>query len=95
MLRYQCRFDPGRQHGKTVEVRSVRRSSGSQRQRYTVQRNRMIGPDGFKPSEARATLHNIVFGVYFKPQSVSTACQCRVLILRLQAKADCQSFGRG
>jgi hypothetical protein len=59
-------------------------------QRYAVQRNRMLRAYRFQPLQARAACSHIVFRMHLKPQSLGTALQCGVVMLRLQAQTGCQ-----
>lgn len=52
-----------------------------------MQRHRVPRPDGFKPSQTRAAVSEIVLGVHLPPQAAGGAVQGLVVVLGLEAQA--------
>ena len=65
----------------------VRRPAAGERERDTVQRQRVFAPDGFQPRQARPALDHVVLGMDLEPQAGPAAGQSLAEVLGLEPEA--------
>ena len=92
VLRYQRRLDAPGERGQAGQRALVGRVGPGERQRNPMQRERMLGAQGFKPAQAGTAVDPMVFGVDLEPQARGPAGQCFAVMLGLEPEA-CRECG--